>query len=230
MRCVSSTPALSDDEAGQWVDPRRARSRERLLDAATRLLATGGIHAVTVDAVTKASKVAATTLYRNFGNSAGLLAAAFERLLPQVEPPAGTGSLREQLTDLLTRQAALIDHTPIHLTALVWLGLGPTEPIGPITPTELDDPAEAGRGDGELHSLRAQVIDRYRQPFDQLLTSPAARAELGELDPTYAITQLVGPLVFTRLTGIHPITPAYCHHLINDFLTAHTPPRPSHQR
>lgn len=56
------------------------RSRERLLDAATRLLATGGIHAVTVEAVTTASKVAATTLYRNFGNSTGLLVAAFERL------------------------------------------------------------------------------------------------------------------------------------------------------
>ncbi|GAB3012279.1 hypothetical protein MBOU_49460 [Mycobacterium bourgelatii] len=70
----------ADDEA----DPRLLRSRTRLLDAATKLLTAGGIEAVTVDAVTKASKVARTTLYRHFSSSTQLLAATFERLLPQV--------------------------------------------------------------------------------------------------------------------------------------------------
>jgi len=34
------------------VDPRRIRSRNRLLDAADKLLRDGGIEAVTIDAVT----------------------------------------------------------------------------------------------------------------------------------------------------------------------------------
>ncbi|UGT58927.1 TetR/AcrR family transcriptional regulator [Nocardia asteroides] len=186
------------------LDPRRERSRARLLEAATQLLTTGGVHAVTVDAVTTLSRVARTTLYRNFGSSTGLLAATFERLLPRVDPPDDTAGLREQLLDLLTRQAALIDHAPVHLTVLAWLGLGPTDPGGP-----------------DLRTLRAQVVERYRQPYDHILDSPRARADLGDIDTTYAIAQLVGPVVFMRLTGIRALTSTDCHHIVDDFLTAH---------
>ena len=78
MSDSQSVPVPDDD-----VDPRRIRSRTRLLDAAATLLSTG-VEAVTIDAVTKASKVARTTLYRHFHSSSHLLAATFERLLPQV--------------------------------------------------------------------------------------------------------------------------------------------------
>jgi len=202
---VAPVPRTGGEHPDGQDDPRRVRSRERLLDAATRLLATGGIHAVTVEAVTTASKVAATTLYRNFGNSTGLLVAAFERLLPQAELPPDSGSLREQLTELLVRQASLIEHAPLHLTALAWVGL---------------EPAASDRT--SLHSLHKQVVDRYRQPFDHLLTGPRARTDLGDIDADYAITQLVGPLVFARLTGLHAVDAAYCRQLVNDFLAAHT--------
>ena len=37
------------------VDPRRLRSRTRLLDAATKLLSAGGIEAVTIDEMGRAS-------------------------------------------------------------------------------------------------------------------------------------------------------------------------------
>jgi TetR/AcrR family transcriptional regulator, regulator of autoinduction and epiphytic fitness len=46
---------LPADDADE-VDPRWVRSRTRLLDAAVDLLRSGGIEAVTIDAVTKASK------------------------------------------------------------------------------------------------------------------------------------------------------------------------------
>lgn len=42
----------------EQADPRLARSRNRLLDAATHLLSTGGVEAVTVEAVTRMSRVA----------------------------------------------------------------------------------------------------------------------------------------------------------------------------
>jgi AcrR family transcriptional regulator len=70
-------PDVGDDD----IDPRLIRSRNRLLDAASILLSTGGVEAVTIEAVTKASKVARTTLYRHFRSSSHLLAATFERLL-----------------------------------------------------------------------------------------------------------------------------------------------------
>ncbi|WP_040633418.1 TetR/AcrR family transcriptional regulator [Mycolicibacterium phlei] len=186
------------------IDPRRLRSRARLLDAAARLLSTGGVDAVTIDAVTKASKVAKTTLYRHFGSATELLAATFERLLPQVTPPPATGTVREQLVELLSRQAALLNEAPLHLTLLAWVSLGPTD-------------------DGSRSTLRARVIEQYREPFDRLLSSTAARAELGEIDIELALAQLLGPLIFGVMTGIRTIDRDDCVRIVDDFFATHRP-------
>lgn len=200
-------------EDGDDIDPRRLRSRTRLLDAATHLLNAGGIEAVTIDAVTKASKVARTTLYRHFDSSAQLLAATFERLLPQVTPPPSAGSLRDRLVELLSRQAALIEDTPIHLTTLAWLALGP-----PPSEGDIEDAHDRQRS---ISALKVRVIDQYREPFDQILDSADARAELDEFELTLALTQLVGPIVFARLTGLHAIDHQDCARIVDDFLAAH---------
>ena len=107
------------------ADPRLARSRNRLLEAAGQLLATGGVEAVTVEAVTRMSKVARATLYRHFGSTTDLLAATFERLLPPVDTDIDTGPLRERLISLLTTQADLIEQAPVQMTTLAWLAMGP---------------------------------------------------------------------------------------------------------
>ncbi|CQD24088.1 TetR family transcriptional regulator [Mycobacterium lentiflavum] len=196
-------PVDDDDD----VDPRLLRSRTRLLDAATKLLSAGGIEAVTIDAVTKASKVARTTLYRHFSSSTQLLAATFERLLPQVHPAPETGSLRDQLIELLSRQATLFQEAPLHVTTLAWVALGPT----PNGTQETHD----------RHALRTRIIDQYRQPFDALLQSPEARADLDDFDPELILCQLVGPVAFARLTGLRAIDRQDCERIVDDFLAAH---------
>lgn len=110
------------------VDPRRVRSRQRLLDAAVTLLNSGGVEAVTVEAVTRLSRVARTTLYRHFESSTDLVAAAFERLLPQAETPETTTSIRDDLLKLMQRQAELIEQAPLQLTTLAWLAMLPEQP------------------------------------------------------------------------------------------------------
>ncbi|BBZ08345.1 TetR family transcriptional regulator [Mycolicibacterium doricum] len=204
MSDSQEAPVADDD-----VDPRRIRSRTRLLDAAATLLSTGGVEAVTVDAVTKASKVARTTLYRHFQSSSHLLAATFERLLPQVTTPApNSGPVRDQLVESLSRLAALFN-APLHVTTLAWLSLGFTGPSN-----EADDRHTSG-------ALRARVVDQYRQPFDAILTSPKAQAQLDDFDRELALCQLVGPLAFARMTGIRTITHDDCANLVDDFLAAH---------
>jgi len=201
---------------GDDADPRRARSRTRLLDAAAHLLSTGGVEAVTIEAVTKASKVARTTLYRHFTSSSHLLAATFERLLPQVTPPLPSSvPLREQLIELLTRQATLFAEAPLHLTTLAWVSLGPTS-------SNSDDA-------GHTQSLRTRVVDQYRQPFDAVLQSPQARDELDDFDVELAMCQLVGPLAFARMTGLHTMSRHHCERIVDDFLTAHRRVRPGGQ-
>ena len=86
-------------------DPRPARSRARLLDAATALLRSGGPSAVTVDAVTRAANVARATLYRHFPSGNDLLAAAFHALIPPAPTPPAEGSLRDRLIALVQAQA-----------------------------------------------------------------------------------------------------------------------------
>jgi AcrR family transcriptional regulator len=201
-----------DDYDNDDVDPRRIRSRNRLLDAAEHLLRTGGIEAVTIDAVTKASKVARTTLYRHFASSSHLLAATFERLLPQVTapPPAG-GTLRDQLIELLTRQAALYAEAPLHITTLAWIALGPSgRTNGGVRDT-----------DDSTGVLRAHVVDEYRKPFDTILQSSEARDELDDFNPDLVLCQLVGPLAFARMIGLPDITQQDCARIVDDFLAAH---------
>lgn len=209
-------PAATDPltAADEQTDPRLARSRNRLLDAATHLLSTGGVEAVTVEAVTRVSKVARATLYRHFGSTTQLLAATFERLLPHIDAPTGTGPVRERLIALLTTQADLIEQAPVQMTTLAWLAMGS---IG----EDHTDPDRRHPDPAAVTSLRARVIEQYRHPFDQVLTSPEARVVLGELDTTFAIIQLLGPIVFARLTGLRTIDHDACARLVDNFLTTH---------
>lgn len=185
-------------------DPRKIRSRNRLLDAAAELLLSGGIDAVTIDAVTRASKVARTTLYRHFDSSTQLLAATFDRLLPPPAAAPTNGPLRTRLIELLHHQATLIDEVPMQLTTLAWLTLS----------------AEATNQDSAVAALRQRFIEQHRAPFDEILGNPDAAAQLGDYDPDLALLQLVGPILTAKLAGLKRIEHADCARIVDDFLTA----------
>ena len=91
--------------AGGSTDPRPARSRAALLEAATTLLRSGGPSAVTIDAVTRTANVARATLYRHFSSANDLLAASFMSLIPPPPMPPEEGSLRDRLTVIVTAWA-----------------------------------------------------------------------------------------------------------------------------
>lgn len=197
-----AVPQLSADE----TDPRKLRSRARLLDAASELLRSGGLDAVTIDAVTRMSKVARTTLYRHFENAVQLRAATLERLLP---PPVvqsnPESSLRDQLVELVIRQAAAVNEVPLHITTMAWLATG----AGTDT-----------KESSAMSSLRERLIQQYREPFERVLDTPTARAQLGDYDQTLALLQLIGPIAFAKLTGIGHLTPDDCARVVDDFLAA----------
>jgi len=193
------------------VDPRWLRSRTRLLDAAADLLRTGGIEAVTIDAVTKASKVARTTLYRHFGCSSDLLAATLERLLPPVTPPPSTGSLRDRLVELVCRQATLYEEAPVHPTTLAWIALRSPD-------NGADDAPDWQRCKS---TLQTRVVEHYRQPFEAILQSPDAHTQLDEFDLELAVCQLVGPLLFAWMIGLRVVDHRDCARVVDDFLAAH---------
>ena len=171
-------------------DPRPARSRARLLDAATALLRSGGPAAVTIDAVTREANVARATLYRHFPSANDLVAAAFMSLIPPPPMPPDEGTLRERLTAIVVEWAESIAEAPTLLTAMAWLSLGPDISLVPT----------AG-GEG-VRSLRERIAEQYSAPFDALFSSPQAAAELGTVDRTTAFALLIGPLAFGRISTL----------------------------
>lgn len=176
-------------------DPRPARSRARLLDAATSLLRSGGPSAVTIDAVTRSANVARATLYRHFSSANDLVAAAFMSLIPPAPMPPEDGSLRERLTAIVVAWAESISEAPTTLTAMAWLSLGPD--IGHV-PTA----RQAETGSAEVRSLRERIAEQYSAPFDVIFDSPEAAAELKPVDRTMAFALLIGPLALGRLSTL----------------------------
>jgi AcrR family transcriptional regulator len=177
------------------TDPRPARSRARLLEAATALLRSGGPSAVTVDAVTRAANVARATLYRHFPSGNDLLAAAFNSLIPPAPMPSEDGPLRDRLITLVVAWGQSIADAPGMVTAMSWLALGP----------DLEQLPEARQGrtadSPAVSTLRERIAQQYAAPFDAVFDSPEA-AELGEIDRTRAIALLIGPVVLGRLSTL----------------------------
>ena len=195
-------------------DPRKRRSRAKLLEAAAGLLEQGGIEAVTIEAVTGISKVARTTLYRNFSGIVALRAAALERfLLPAVQVPQAGDTLRDRLVELVHRQAVLIDDAPLHMATLTWIATS--------------DPTGTHSGP-ETVALRRHLVEQYRRPFEQLLTDADGSPPLDEQDTTTAVARLLGPIVFLRLAGMGHTTRTDCTRIVDDFLTTRnrSPRRP----
>ena len=200
--------------AGRRTDPRPARSRARLLDAATALLRTGGPSAVTVDAVTRGANVARATLYRHFPSGNDLLAAAFHSLIPPAPMPPESGSLRERLVALMQAQADLISETPVLLTASYWLALGPDMEH---MPGRTEDTESA-----EVRTLRERVAQQYGAPFDAIFDSPDAQRELGDVDRAQAIMLLIGPLVAGRISTLADFDYRDCARAaVDGFLATH---------
>lgn len=175
------------------TDPRPARSRARLLEAATTLLRSGGPSAVTVDAVTRTANVARATLYRHFPSGNDLLAAAFNSLIPPSPTPPAEGSLRDRLVAVVLAQAEAVAQAPTVMTAMSWLALG-RDLEGMPEPQRTHDSAA-------ITTLRERIAQQYAAPFDAIFDSPEA-AELGEVDRSRAIALLIGPLALGRLSTL----------------------------
>jgi len=194
---------------GGTTDPRPARSRARLLEAAAALLRSGGPSAVTVDAVTRSANVARATLYRHFPSGNDLLAAAFNSLIPPSPMPPAEGSLRDRLIALVLAQAEAVAHAPAMMAAMSWLALGRDL-------EELPEPRHTRAGDSaSITTLRERIAQQYAAPFDAIFDSPEA-AELGEVDRSRAIALLIGPLVLGRLSTLPDFDYRECAHAAVD--------------
>ncbi|MGE2718301.1 TetR/AcrR family transcriptional regulator [Mycolicibacterium celeriflavum] len=199
--------------SGASTDPRPARSRARLLEAATTLLRSGGPNAVTIDAVTRTANVARATLYRHFSSANDLMAAAFTSLLSPAPMPPQEGTLRERLIAVVEGWAKSIAEVPAMITAMTWMASGPD--VGTYSEVQQSDSDAVG-------TLRSRIIALYSAPFDAILDGPQAAEELHEVDRIQTIALLIGPLVLGKLSTVADFDYRACAEAaVDGFLATH---------
>ncbi len=204
--------------SGPSTDPRPARSRARLVEAATTLLRAGGPSAVTIEAVTRTANVARATLYRHFSSANDLMAAAFMSLLNPAPMPPAEGSLRDQLIAVVVGWAESIAEVPAMITAMTWMASGPD--VG--TYSEVQEPDS-----GAVGTLRSRIIALYSAPFDAILDGSQAADELDEVDRMQTLSLLIGPLVLGKLSTVADFDYRACAEAaVDGFLATHAK-RPS---
>jgi hypothetical protein len=128
--------------------------------------------------------------------SSQLVAAAFHALIPPAPTPPAEGSLRDRLIALVQAQAEVIAEAPVTLTAMSWLTLGGDLERLPGAPHR------SSRDSPEVQTLRERVAEQYAAPFEAILSSPQAVAELGDVDRTKAAALLLGPIALGKLSTL----------------------------
>jgi AcrR family transcriptional regulator len=185
------------------LDPRVARSRARVLTAATELLVENGPRGVTVDAVTERSGVAKSTIYRHWPSQTALLVDVIRANIPpfpEIDPALDfESSLRSYMSALVD---TLRDPHWRRIMPALFLLKRQIEELDEISSSDTEERLSA------FHRLVGLGVDEGRVPAD--------------LDPHLLMSTLVGPLVFAVLDG-HLDECRVADHVIAQVLAAYPP-------
>jgi len=169
------------------VDPRVARSRRAVLDAALAELAERGHGAFTIEGVATRAGVARSTVYRLWPDRTALVSDAIEELNRQPPPPG------DEHVPARARVVELVRHLA---------GAMRSSPVAACLPALIDG-AERDRA---LRRLHHRYNDRRRAA---LAAAVAAAVEAGEArpgtDPELAAVALAGAVVYRRVMTARPL-------------------------
>ena len=167
-------------------NPRTARVRQVILDAAVELLVERGAHEVTANRIAEETGVARTTIYRQWPDQASLLLATIDTVIAPSFDPSTTGDITIDLRQSLTNLRQRLKVRPIRpiFAALVTLA------------SRDDDMVEAQR----------RFVAGLVQPTTHVLEAACERGALpSDLDCAAATVSLAGPLLHQSLIMRQPI-------------------------
>ena len=163
--------------------PRSERAHRAILDAALELFVEQGYEAMSIEGVATRAGVGKTTIYRRWQSKEDLVIDAIDELIMDVEP-VETGSLRQDLVDLLTQLQVVLTSSR----------------AGEVFPRMI--PHVAGGSPLGKAYLRRVIEPR----FAMLRTTLGHAVERGEFpadaDPELVRGLLVGPLLMWKLIGL----------------------------
>jgi len=164
----------------------RGKTRERLVEAASRLLEEGGYAAASVQAIADRVGVATGALYRHFPSKAELFVEVFReasgRDLAAIDEAAGSGTCLERL------EAAVAAHArrALRHRRLAWALL--YEPVDPLVDAE-----------------RLVARRKYCRHMAGLLRQGVAAGELPEQDVEFSAAAVVGAIAESLVGPLSPI-------------------------
>ena len=168
------------------IEARQARIRERIVEAARRLVAEGGFREAQVAAVAAAAGVATGSVYRHFPSKADLLREVMTRVVErefavvrQIAEADGPAAAR--LADAVRAFAARALRGPRLAYAML------AEPVDP-----------------EIEAARLEWHRAYGRVFEGLLREGMAAGELRAQDPRLAAACLVGAFMDALVGPLSP--------------------------
>ena len=180
-------------------DPRVARTRALVLEAARKLLVEEGPDAVTALRVSEATGIARTTIYRHWPDREDLLR---DTVAAEEEPVAHiplTGETRNALIAMLTHMA---------------------ERIGRRRSARMLAVAVERSGHrGEAGGPHREMVRRRLEPLRKIIDAGVAAGDLApELDVDLALSQLAGPVFFHAVFLRRKITADAVANVVDAFL------------
>lgn len=167
---------------------RAARVHTAALEAASALMAEGGLAAASADAIAARAGVSKATLYNHWPSRLAIASEAYGMILAEQVPPRDTGSL---VGDVV---AHMVDFSNFY-----------TSPLGNVFTQLLAATVEDEAGARYFHTY---LVEPRRALVGQIYDRGIER---GELAPDTALEDcidlLVGPIVYRRLVNRTPLTP-----------------------
>ncbi|MEE8600338.1 TetR/AcrR family transcriptional regulator [Euzebya tangerina] len=188
------------------TDPRVQRTLEEVHAAVLRLLADGGIEAVTHSRVAEISAVSRATVYRHFSDRDDLIASALAASVPPTVPVQRTDDAIADLRAFLKAVGAALCSQQA-LPDLIKL-------------------ANRASRDPDLAVARQHIVSLGDSPVTPLLRDGIAQGWLrDDLDIEIATMQLMGPLFAVTALALATVTDELVDRHVDAWLTGHAAPR-----
>jgi TetR/AcrR family transcriptional regulator, regulator of autoinduction and epiphytic fitness len=183
------------------VDPRVARSRQVILEAALSELGQIGYGAFTIESVAARAGVGKSTIYRHWPDKLALIADAFRTFHEQRGPDIANGTPRERVERVVRHVAEVVVSSTFSacIPALI-------------------DGAERDR---DLRRFHHRFQKGARQPLIALIAEGVARGEFrGDTNAELAALALLGAIFYRRLMTGEPFDPQRARELVAAVLGA----------
>ena len=189
-------PAQADETN---EDERVRRSKKAVLTATFQLLSETGLSGVTIDAVSRRSRVAKTTIYRHWPSRTALVLDACSKLKPKSEA-ADTGSLKDDVTVLAINLAS-------RLRSARW---------ATVLPSIID----AAERDPELADLHSRMHAEMTTAFRAVVERAQQRGDLSRgRRLTEVVAMILGPLFYRRWFAREPLDEGFVKRVVESAIT-----------